>query len=81
MSETSEEIEKSGYTGWLRGKYFDGVWGDEEESHMIGYPIYWCQGGEINTYGRFSKTGCGDDSVDAGDLLMSGRETSFERIP
>jgi hypothetical protein len=81
MSETMEEIKKSGYTGNLRGEYFDGVWADEEESPMIGYAIYSCYDGEIYPYGRFSETGNSEDSVDCGDLCMAGNEKTFERIP
>jgi len=65
-------------TGYVRGEYFIGEWRDG--SPMEGYAMYTVIDGEISTYGRFSPTGKIEDAVDAGDLLMSRYEASFERV-
>jgi hypothetical protein len=75
---TKKQIKKMGYTGYLKGKKFDGEW--PNGGGMSGYSIYYCEGGEIDTYGDFSKTGKLRDREDAGDCIESLNEKSFTKI-
>ena len=75
---TKKQIEKQRYTGYLRGEKFNGEWANGEA--MSGYGIYYCEGGEIDTYGDYSKTEKLRDREDAGDCVESVNEKSFIQI-
>jgi len=75
---TAEEIQKEGYTGWIRGEYFYGEWLDG--SPMEGYPLFYVFRGVIPDFGKFSFSGEVRDAEDAGDLLESANENTFEKV-
>jgi len=75
---TKKQLKKERYTGYLKGNKFDGEWPNGGE--MLGYGIYYCDDGEIDVYGDFSKSGKLRDRQDAGDCVESVNENSFTKI-
>lgn len=78
ISVDGEDLKGLNYSGYVRGEYFTGEWLDG--SPMKGYGVYTVDRGDVAEYGCFSESGGLQDIKDAGNLIESFREETFEIV-